>query len=593
MNNIKNREQLINLYIEFFKTHGHKEVPNSSLVPINDPTVLFTPAGMHPLIPYLLGQVHPLGKKLVNVQRCIRTGDIEEVGNDGFHLTFFEMLGQWSLNDYWKKEALEMAFEFLTKNLEIPIEKLSVTCFKGDKDAPKDDESAKIWLSLGIPKNKMFFLGKEDNFWGPVSETGPCGPDTEVFYYTGKGNLKGNPSKSKEWSEIWNAGVFMQYNKTKSGKYEFLKHRNVDTGMGVERTLAILQGKKSVFETHVFTPIVNDIENLSGKKYGKNKLETKSFRIVADHLKAAVFITADGIKPSNIERGYVLRRLIRRAIRHARLIGISDKFTSRIALTVIRIYQDYKDLQDNKKIILEELDKEETKFLNTLDSGIKEFSKMIKSKKELSGKDAFLLFQSHGFPIEITEELAKENKVKLDRKGFDIEFKKHQELSRTSSAGVFKSGLADNSLMTTRLHTATHLLNEALRQIISKDIRQKGSNINPERLRFDFNFSRKLTNEEVIKIEEWINDKINKSLEVIREEMPLEKALKSGAQSEFNAKYPEIVSVYTILGKNKEIVSREICTGPHVKNTSEIGHFKITKEEGIAAGIRRIKAIVS
>ncbi|MEK6974011.1 MAG: alanine--tRNA ligase [Nanoarchaeota archaeon] len=593
MNNIKNREQLINLYIEFFKTHGHKEVPNSSLVPINDPTVLFTPAGMHPLIPYLLGQVHPLGKKLVNVQRCIRTGDIEEVGNDGFHLTFFEMLGQWSLNDYWKKEALEMAFEFLTKNLEIPIEKLSVTCFKGDKDAPKDDESAKIWLSLGIPKNKMFFLGKEDNFWGPVSETGPCGPDTEVFYYTGKGNPKGNPSKSKEWSEIWNAGVFMQYNKTKSGKYEFLKHRNVDTGMGVERTLAILQGKKSVFETHVFTPIVNDIENLSGKKYGKNKLETKSFRIVADHLKAAVFITADGIKPSNIERGYVLRRLIRRAIRHARLIGISDKFTSRIALTVIRIYQDYKDLQDNKKIILEELDKEETKFLNTLDSGIKEFSKMIKSKKELSGKDAFLLFQSHGFPIEITEELAKENKVKLDRKGFDIEFKKHQELSRTSSAGVFKSGLADNSLMTTRLHTATHLLNEALRQIISKDIRQKGSNINPERLRFDFNFSRKLTNEEVIKIEEWINDKINKSLEVIREEMPLEKALKSGAQSEFNAKYPEIVSVYTILGKNKEIVSREICTGPHVKNTSEIGHFKITKEEGIAAGIRRIKAIVS
>ncbi len=592
MRNIETRTQLINEYLSFFKSKGHKEIPNSSLVPEIDPTVLFTTAGMHPLVPYLLGLKHPLGKKLCNVQRCIRTVDIDEVGKDGFHLTFFEMLGHWSLGSYFKKEALEIAFEFLTKNLDIKKEKLGVSCFKGDRDSPKDTESAEIWQSLGIPKTRIFFLGKEDNWWGPVSETGPCGPDTEVYYYTGLGTPKGSPVNDKKWSEIWNAGVFMEYEKIKSGKLESLEQKNVDTGMGVERTLAILQNKSSVFETHVFIPILQEIETLSGKKYESNKTTTEQMRIIADHIKASTFIIADGVKPSNVERGYVLRRLIRRSIRFGKQLGISEKFTSKIASIVIKIYSDYKELQENKDLIFQELEKEETKFMNTLDSGLKEFQRMTKNKKELSAKEAFLLFQSHGFPLEFTEELAKEHKIKIDKASFLREFQKHQELSRSLSSGVFRSGLSDNSELTTRLHTATHLLNEALRQVIDKNIRQRGSNINPERLRFDFNFSRKLTDEEIKKIESWVNDKINKSLEVKREEMPLQKAFDSGAQSEFGSKYPSIVSVYTITERNNEIISKEICTGPHVSNTKEIGIFKIIKEEGIAAGVRRIKAVV-
>ena len=591
MKNLSSRTELINIYIEFFKSKNHKEIPNSSLVPINDPTVLFTTAGMHPLVPYLLGQSHPLGKRLVNVQKCIRTGDIDLVG-DETHLTFFEMLGQWSLGDYFKKEAIEIAYEFLIKSLEIPKEKLSVTIFKGDKNAPKDEESLEVWKSLGFQKSRITPLGKEDNFWGPAGLVGPCGPDTEVFFYTGKGKPTGNPTTNKSWVEIWNCGVFMEYNKLKDGSIEKLKQNNVDTGMGVERTLAILQGYTTVYDTHLFQPIIKKIEELSKKKYGKNKKQTESMRIIADHIKASVFIIADGVIPSNVERGYVLRRLIRRSIRHAKLLGIEKEFAKDLAEIIISIYPDYKELSENHQIIIGELIKEEEKFLKTLDSGIKEFNKIIKEHKSISGINAFLLFQSHGFPIEIVEELAKEHKVKVDKKGFEEEFKKHQDLSRTASAGVFKSGLADSSELTKKLHTATHLLNEALRQIISKDIKQKGSNITPERLRFDFNLDRKVTNEELKKIEEWINDKINQSLNVTREEMPLEKAISTGAQSEFGHKYPGVVSVYTILGKDNKIISKEICSGPHVSNTKEIGHFKIIKEESIAAGIRRIKAVV-
>jgi len=570
---IKNREELIKKYIEFFKKRGHKEIPGASLVPANDPTVLFTTAGMHPLVPYFLGQPHPLGKRLVDIQKCIRTGDIEEVG-DNFHLTFFEMLGNWSLGDYFKKEAIEYSFEFLTKELGIKKEKLSVTCFAGDKDAPKDEESAKIWQSLGIKKENIKFLSKKDNWWGPAGNTGPCGPDTEMFVND---------------CEIWN-DVFMQYVKDEKGKYNLAKQKNVDTGMGVERTLAILNNFKSVYETSIFQPIIKEIETISKKK---NLTNNKSARIVADHIKASIFIIADGVRPSNVERGYVLRRLIRRAIRHGQLLGIKENFTTKLVNVVLEIYPDYPELKKNKNQIITELETEENRFRQTLKSGIREFEKIAKDKKEISCKEAFLLYQSYGFPIEMTKELAKEKKIKIDEKGFEKECQIHQELSKTASAGQFKSGLADNSEQTKKLHTATHLLNEALRAVLKdKNIHQKGSNINPERLRFDFNFGRKLTDIELVEIEDWVNDKIKKKIPVKREEMKLSEALKSGAQAEFGAKYPEIVSVYTIADSKGNIISKEICTGPHVSNTSELGKFKILKEESSALGIRRIKAIL-
>ncbi|HRZ85949.1 MAG TPA: alanine--tRNA ligase [Candidatus Paceibacterota bacterium] len=609
MNNtsITTRQELIKEYIRFFKLKKHKEIPSASLIPENDPTVLFTTAGMHPLVPYLLGQPHPLGKKLTNVQKCIRTGDIDNVG-DEFHHTFFEMLGNWSLGDYFKKEAIEYAFEFLTKALKIKKEKLAVTCFEGNKNAPKDNESEKVWLSLGISKERIAFLPEKDNWWGPAGKTGPCGPDTEVFYWK-KSNEKTpekfNP-KDKNWIEIWNCGVFMQYNKNINEKYEELKQKNVDTGMGVERTIAILNGFDDNYKSSIFRPIISKIEELSKKKYeNANEKDKKSIRIVADHIRASVFILGDerGIKPSNVEQGYVLRRLIRRSIRYGKLLGIKSEkpFTSEIAKEVINIYQDYPEIKRNEKLILSELEQEENKFAQTLEKGLKKFDEIVKESekhnKTICGKDAFLLFQSYGFPIEMTQELAKENKIKLNLNEYECEMKKHQELSRTSSAGMFKSGLADNSEMTTKLHTATHLLNEALKEILNnEDIKQKGSNITPERLRFDFNFPRKLTNEELKKIEDLVNKKINESLEVKREEMPITNAIKSGAQAEFGAKYPSIVCVYTVEEKNKENktiwFSKEICTGPHVKNTKELGHFKIIKEESVAAGIRRIKAIL-
>jgi alanyl-tRNA synthetase len=580
------RQELIRKYIEFFKSKDHQEIPSASVVPENDPTVLFTTAGMHPLVPFLLGQKHPLGKRLVDVQKCIRTGDIEDVGDDT-HLTFFEMLGNWSLGDYFKKEAITWSFEFITKELKISLERFAVTVFEGNENAPKDEEAANVWRSLGIKDERIAFLPKEDNWWGPAGEAGPCGPDTEMFYW--KDNSTKAPEvfdpKNKNWVEIWN-DVLMQYVKEKSGKYSEAKQKNIDTGMGIERTLTVLGGFSNVYETSVFQPIIKEIESLSNKK---DLTKNISARIIADHLKASCFIISDGVLPSNTERGYVLRRLIRRAVRHGRLLGLKE-FTRKVCLKVFDIYPDYENLQYKKQEILDEIEREETKFNLTLEQGIREFEKL--PGEIIDGKSAFLLYQSYGFPIEMTEELAKENNISVDIKGFEEELKKHQDLSRTSSAGTFKSGLADNSEATKKLHTATHLLNQALRFVLKDDeIKQKGSNINPERLRFDFNFSRKLDTKEIKEVEEWVNDKIKQKLEVKREEMKLEEAIKQGAQAEFGTKYPTIVSVYTILDKKGKIVSKEICTGPHVNNTFELGKFKIQKEESSASGIRRIKAI--
>ncbi len=586
------RQDLIKAYIDFFKKKKHKEIPSSSLIPENDPSVLFTTAGMHPLVPYLLGQKHPLGKRLVNAQKCIRTQDIEEVG-DEVHHTFFEMLGNWSLGDYFKKEAIEYSFEFLTKVLKIPIEKLAVSVFEGDSDAPKDNESAEIWMSLGIVKERIAFLSKSKNWWGPAGEFGPCGPDTEMFYWKSSSKPpKKFKTEDEKWVEIWN-DVFMEYNKTYKGLIK-APQQNVDTGMGVERTLAVLNNLEDNYQSSIFKPIISQIEKISGKKYSEEK-NKKAMRIIADHIRASVFILGDekGIKPSNIGQGYVLRRLIRRAIRYGRLLQIKENFTSKVAKSVLPIYPDYQELHRNHKFIMEQLDIEESRFNETLEKGIRKFNE-IATDKLITGKEAFLLFQSYGFPIEMTIELANEKGIKIDLEEYNEEFKRHQDLSRSSSSGMFKSGLADDSDSTRKLHTATHILNESLRKVLSRDIKQKGSNITPERLRFDFNFPKKLTEEELKKVEDLVNKKIKEKLEVKREEIPLQDALKSGAQAEFGAKYPELVSVYTIEDKKEKSgwFSKEICTGPHVSNTGELGKFKIVKEESVAAGIRRIKAIV-
>jgi len=563
-----NRKQLIKEYIEFFKTKNHKQIPNSPLIPENDPTVLFTTAGMHPLVPFLLGQKHPLGKRLVNFQKCIRTGDIEEVGDEHHH-TFFEMLGNWSLGDYFKKEAIEYSFEFLTKILKIPKEKLSVTCFAGDKNSEKDTESEKIWKSLGIGKIK--FLPKKDNWWGPAGNTGPCGPDTEIFI----GKI-----------EIWN-NVFMQYNKTEDEKYIPLIQKNVDTGLGVERVVSILTGINDDYLTDSYKPIIQKIENLSKKKYGKNKNETKTMRIIADHIKASIFILTENVIPSNTEQGYVLRRLIRRAVRYGKEIGMKD-FTTELVSPILEIYQeDYPELKKNESFIREELLKEEEKFEKTLEKGLNEFKKIIKDKK-ITCKEAFLLYQSYGFPKEMIKEECLKNKIKFEERGFENECLKHQELSRTATAGKFKAGLADQSEETTKLHTTTHLLLEALRCVLKKpDIIQRGSNITAERLRFDFSFPRQLTKEEIKKVEDLVNAQIQKSCEIKRKEIPLKEAKKQGIIGTFESKYGEIVSVYEIGD-----FSKEICAGPHIKNTCELGKFKIIKEESSSAGVRRIKGVL-
>ncbi|MCX6773490.1 MAG: alanine--tRNA ligase, partial [Candidatus Micrarchaeota archaeon] len=496
-------------YLEFFRQKGHAIVQSAPLVPENDPTVLFNTAGMHPLVPYLMGQNHPLGKRLVDVQKCLRTQDIDEVG-DATHTTFFEMLGNWSLGDYFKKEAISWSFEFLTGKqwLSLPVKRLAVTCFAGDNDAPRDNEAAGIWMSLGMPEKRIAFLPKKDNWWGPAGETGPCGPDTEMFYWIGEGEApeKFNPEE-KGWVEIWN-DVFMQYNKTKEGKFEPLKQRNVDTGLGVERVAMILQGKKTIFDTELFTPIMEKIRQITKQEISQSNI--KSFRIIADHMRGATFILGDEreVAPSNIERGYILRRFIRRVVRHLLLLGMDpadNKSTVEISKIIIDMYKkEYPLLEQKRDFIFSELQKEQEKFQRTLEKGLKEFDKM--SNKDIGGKDAFLLFQSFGFPIEMTQELASEKGIRVDIEGFSEESRKHQELSKIGAEQKFKGGLSEATDATTKLHTATHLLNEALRKIISKDIRQKGSNITPERLRFDFNFERKLTDEELRKIEAWVNN---------------------------------------------------------------------------------------
>jgi len=589
-----NTVELKKKYIEFFKTKDHKEIASAPLIPEHDPTALFTMAGMHPLVPFLMGQPHPLGKRLVDVQKCIRTQDIDEVG-DETHTTFFEMLGNWSMGDYFKKEIIGWSYEFLTskKWLGLDVKRLAFTCFQGDKDAPKDEDAANVWISLGIPKERIAFLPKKDNWWGPVGETGPCGPDTEMFYW--KLNDIPTPKifdpSDNRWVEIWN-DVFIQYEKTKDGKYEHIKQKNIDTGLGVERVTMILNGKTNIFEIDVFKPIIEKIEELSDKKMDDDN--KKSFRIIADHMKAATFILGDerGVVPSNIEQGYILRRYIRRSIRHLILLGVDlnkNDACSEISKVVIKIYKDsYPIIEKKKEFIFDELKKEQHKFLITLENGLKEFAKIASKGKELSGEEAFLLYQSFGFPIEMVEELASEKNLKVDMDGFKKEYEKHQELSRVGAEKKFKGGLADSSVETTKLHTATHLLNQALREVLGKnDIYQKGSNITVERLRFDFNFDRKLTPEEIKKVEDWVNSRIKEKLDVIKEEMTVEEAKKKGAQGVFEQKYGEKVFVYSI-GKK----STEICGGPHVSNTSELGHLKIQKEESSASGVRRIKAVL-
>jgi len=578
-----NRKQLIKKYIEFFKSKNHKEIPNASLVPENDPTVLFTTAGMQPLVPNLLGESHPQGKRLVNIQRCIRTGDIDEVG-DSYHHTLFEMMGNWSLGDYFKKEAIEMTFEFHTKVLGIPLERYAVTCFAGNKNAPKDNEAAKKWEALGLPKERIAFLN--DNWWetpGP----GPCGPDTEQFYW----KLNDVPApevfdpNDNNWVEIGN-DVLMQYEKDKSGKYVEAKQKNIDFGGGVERTIATLEGLEDNYEADMWKPIIKKIEKISGKSYKGNE---KEMRIIADHIKALVFIIADGVVPGNAEQGYVLRRLIRRAVRYAKKLGILPEMdlTTPLVEEVLKIYDDYEVLKKNKQKIIDELNKEEDKFEKTLEKGLRELKKMTFNEK-ISGKDAFLLYQSYGFPIEMTEEIAGESGSSVDKKGFQKELENHQKLSQTASAGKFKSGLADDSEATKKLHTACHLLNEALREVLKdKTIFQKGSNITPERLRFDFNFDRKLTDEEKRAVEDLVNKKIQENLPVKVEEMTVDEAKKTGAQGVFDSKYGEKVKVYSVGD-----FSKEICAGPHVNNTSELGKFKIQKEESSSAGVRRIKAVL-
>ncbi|MBU3923581.1 MAG: alanine--tRNA ligase [Nanoarchaeota archaeon] len=577
-----NRKQLIKKYIEFFKSRDHSQIQNLSLIPENNPTVLFTTAGMHPLVPFLLGEPHPQGKRLVNVQRCIRTGDIDEVG-DTTHHTFFEMLGNWSLGDYFKEDAIKMTFKFHTKILEIPIERYAVTCFGGNKNAPKDEESAKVWQSIGIPKERIAFL--EDNWW-ETTGVGPCGPDTEMFFW--KDNSIPAPKtfdpENENWVEIGN-DVLMQYQKDKEGNYNLAKQKNIDFGGGVERTITILNGLEDNYLADIWQPIIKQIEKLSKKTYQGNE---KEMRIIADHIKAAVFIIADGVTPSNTEQGYILRRLIRRAIRYAKNLDIPKDadLTTPLVKEILKIYDDYQHLQTNKQTIIDELNKEEEAFEKTLEKGLRVFNK--NSDKDIDGKTAFLLFQSYGFPIEMTMELAKEKNIQVDRKDFEKEFDNHQTLSRTASAGKFKSGLADNSEATTKLHTACHLLNQALRVVLKNpNIFQKGANITAERLRFDFNLDRKLTSEEKQQIGDLINKKIQEAIPVELQELTTKEAKTQGAQGIFDDKYGDKVKVYTIGN-----FSKEICAGPHVKNTSELGNFKITKEESSGSGVRRIKAIL-
>ena len=584
---------LKDLYISFFESKGHKQIPSAPVVPENDPSVLFNTAGMQPLIPYLMGQKHPYGTRLCDYQKCIRTNDLENIG-DTYHHTFFEMLGNWSLGDYFKKEAISWSFEFLTEVLHIPVEKLAVTVFAGNDIIPKDTESIELWKSLGISEDRICETS-DDNFW-IAGETGPCGPDSEMFYWRSEDEVpqKFDP-EDERWVEIWN-DVFMQYNKKEDKTVVELPHKNVDTGMGVERTTAILEGVNDNYMSSIWKDVIELIEQISNLKYEGHE---KSMRIIADHIRTAVFILADnaGIKPSNTDQGYILRRLIRRAIRHAKKlnIDINSNFEEEIALLIIKKYEKYyQELSENKNVVIEALKNEKIKFNRTLEKGLKEFEKISNklTDNKLNKDDAFKLYDTYGFPIELTEELARERNIEVDVTGFYEKFKAHQELSRTASAGKFKGGLAGNSEIETRYHTATHLLNAALKVVVDKNIHQKGSNITDERMRFDFNCDHKLTDEEKMKVEQLVNEWINASLPVRCDEMNKEDAVKSGAECMFIEKYPDIVTVYSIGNDEYGVVSKELCGGPHVKNTNELGKFKIKKEEASSAGVRRIKAIL-
>ena len=585
-------------YIDFFTEKAHAAISGSSLIPENDPTVLFTTAGMHPLVPYILGEPHPAGKRLVDVQKCIRTGDIEEVG-DPSHLTFFEMLGNWSLGDYFKEEAIRLSYEFLTSSawLGFDPETLSVTVFAGDDEVPADEEAASIWRSLGIPDERIYFLGREDNWWGPAGQTGPCGPDTEMFIDTGIDpcSPECRPGCScGKYFEIWN-DVFMQYNKTAEGSYPPLEQKTVDTGMGVERTCAMLQGKKNVYEIETFVPIIRAVEQISGAHYGADIESDRSIRIITDHIRAATFILGDerSVKPSNLGQGYILRRLIRRAIRHARKLGIERDFLSAPARACIEAQKTaYPELEGNRDIILEELEREEAKFLQTLQKGEHEFEKLLPNllknpKRILPGRVAFRLYDTYGFPIELTQELAGEHEMSVDVEGFHEAFKKHQELSKSGAEKAFKGGLADHSDRTRKLHTATHLMHQALRQVLGDHVQQKGSNITAERLRFDFSHPEPMTDEQLRRVEEIVNRQIKRDLPVHFETLSLEEAQKRGAIALFGERYEEKVKVYFVGD-----FSMEVCGGPHVEHTGELGSFRILKEQSSSAGVRRIRAVV-
>ena len=580
-------EELRKMYVEFFCERGHKEVASASLLPENDPTVLFTTAGMHPFVPYLLGEKHPQGNRLVDIQKCIRTGDIDEVGDDT-HLTFFEMLGNWSFGDYFKHESINMSYEFLVTKLNIPKEKLAVTVFEGDEIAPRDEESASIWIENGLSKSQIFYSGREDNWWGPAGQTGPCGPDTEIFYDMGKNKCSPNCGPScncGKYVEIWN-NVFMQYNKQMDGSYIELAQKNVDTGMGLERILTIFNGYTNVYETELFAPVMTRLDEIIKDR----KMPLREKRIVCEHIRAISFILGDDkhIVPSNTEQGYILRRLIRRIIRFLKKNNINENILCELSGLIIKQYSYiYKELARNKSFILEQIEKEYVLFSKTLDLGLKKAEGYFSNLKENDGEIAFKLYDTFGFPIEFTTELAMEKGLLVDIEGYNKKFAEHQEKSRQGAEGKFKGGLADHSEQTTKLHTATHLLNGALRAVLGENVYQRGSNITAERLRFDFSFERKVSKEELEEISRIVNKAINDNVEIFCEEMSVGDAHESGAIGVFDKKYDEKVKVYIIPG-----YSKEICGGPHVKNTVELGKFTIIKEEASSAGVRRIKAVI-
>ena len=579
--------EIRNKYLNFFKKHGHAVIPSASLIPENDPSVLFTTAGMQPLVPYLLGEKHPSGTRLTDYQKCLRTNDIEEVG-DNRHLTYFEMLGNWSLGDYFKEESIQMSFDFLTKELQIPVEKLSVTVFAGDDDCPRDEVAAECWKKAGILDGHIYYYGKDDNWW-IAGEEGPCGPDTEMFYDTGKPACGPDCQPSCDcgkYVEIWN-NVFMEYFKSKDGKYSKLAQRNVDTGLGLERMTMLLQGKETPFDTELFKPVMDRLSELQ-------KVDNiESRRIIAEHLRSSMMVISDGGRPSNVDRGYILRRLIRRMVRHMNKLQISlDELSTLIDINVENLKEMYPALEANKETIKNVILEEKDKFVKTLEKGEKEFAKEVGQVKEqgeniVPGKVVFRLYDTYGFPPEVTEELATENGMKIDKEGFDKLFKEHQEKSRAGSEQKFKGGLASTGEIETKYHTATHLLNAALKQVLGAHVHQRGSNITAERMRFDFSHPAKMTDEEKQKTEDLVNEWITEAIPVEHLEMKKDDAIKMGAEAMFIEKYGDIVSVYKIGD-----VSIELCGGPHVSNTSELGHFKIKKEESSSSGIRRIKAIL-